>query len=107
VNRTLIVARMDPDDTEAVAKIFADSDASELPRLVGVSHRALFSFHGLYLHLIESHEDVGRTLPRVRNHPLWREVNERLASHITPYDPAWREPKDAVAQQFYSWSAPN
>lgn len=107
MNRTLIVARMDPDDTEAVAKIFAESDASELPRLIGVSHRALFSFHGLYFHLIEAPGDVTRTLPKLHDHPLFRDVNDRLAAYVRPYDPGWREPKDAVAHQFYSWSAPN
>lgn len=104
MNRTLIVARMDPTDSEAVAKIFAESDASGLPGLVGVTHRALFSFHGLYMHLIESATDVATTLPKVRDNPLFREVNTRLASHIRPYDPSWREPKDAVAEQFYAWS---
>lgn len=105
MNRTLIVARMDPTESAAVAEIFAESDAGELPSLVGVTHRALFSFHGLYMHLIESHTDVATTLPLVRDNPAFREVNTRLASHIRPYDPSWREPKDAVAQQFYAWSA--
>ncbi|HEX5494323.1 MAG TPA: TcmI family type II polyketide cyclase [Mycobacteriales bacterium] len=106
MNRTLIVARMDPTDSEAVAKLFAESDATELPGLVGVSHRALFSYHGLYLHLIESESDVAATLPTVRGNPLFVDVNTRLASHIRPYDPNWKEPKDAVAQQFYAWTAP-
>lgn len=105
MNRTLIVARMEPTESEAVAKIFAESDATELPGLVGVLHRSLYSFHGLYMHLIESETDVATTLPKVRDNALFREVNTQLASHIRPYDPGWREPKDAVAQQFYAWSA--
>ncbi|HEY9476661.1 MAG TPA: TcmI family type II polyketide cyclase [Mycobacteriales bacterium] len=105
MHRTLIVARMEPTEIAAVAEIFAESDAGELPGLVGATHRALFSFHGLYLHLVESHTDVGTTLPLVRDNPAFREVNTRLASHIRPYDPGWREPKDAMAQQFYDWSA--
>jgi cyclase len=105
MNRTLIVARMDPADTEAVANVFAESDASPLPHLVGVRSRTLFTFHGLYLHLIEADDDVRRRLPQVRDNPHWNDVNTRLGKHIEPYDPqTWRSPKDAMARAFYTWA---
>lgn len=104
--RTLIVARMSPDDAAAVARIFGESDAGELPHLVGVNRRDLFHFHGLYFHLIESDRDVGAALPAVRSNPLFTDVNTRLAQFISPFEPAtWRGPRDAMAEQFYTWSA--
>jgi cyclase len=105
-HRTLIVARMNPTDADAVAQIFGESDAGELPHLVGVSHRELFTFHGLYFHLIETADTIASPLANVREHPLFVDVNTRLEKYIGAYDPAtWRGPRDAMARGFYSWSA--
>jgi cyclase len=103
MHQTLIVARMEPDQADAVAKIFADSDAGDLPRMIGVSRRTLFRFHDLYFHLVEAEQDIAPNMPRVRSHPLWAEINQRLSRHIRPYDPGWREPRDAMATPFYLW----
>jgi cyclase len=105
VHRTLIVARMAPAHAGAVAGIFAESDASALPGLVGVTRRTLFRFHDLYFHLAEADDDIRPNLDRARAHPLFADVNTKLAEHIRPYDPAWREPADAMAETFYSWQA--
>jgi cyclase len=97
---------MSPDDAAAVAEIFGESDAGDLPHLVGVSRRDLFHFHGLYFHLIESDCDVDAALPAVRANPLFADVNARLGRYISPFEPeTWREPRDAMARQFYSWAA--
>jgi cyclase len=103
MHRTLIIARLDPGPTEAIAEIFRESDATELPHMVGVSRRTLFRFHDLYLHLVEADDEVAPTLDGVRDHDLYRDVSTRLASHVKPYDPAWREPRDAMAVPFYLW----
>ncbi|MCK9900967.1 polyketide synthase [Parafrankia colletiae] len=104
--RTLIVARMNPEDAGAVADVFAESDAGELPNLVGVARRDLFEFHGLYFHLIESRADIRGTLPPVRDHPLFLDVNSKLEKYIAAYDPqTWRGPRDAMARSFYTWLA--
>jgi cyclase len=106
-HRTLIVARMNPSDEEAVAQIFSESDAGDLPHLVGVSHRELFAFHGLYFHLIEAPDSINAPLANVREHPLFVDVNTKLEKYISAYDPAtWRGPRDAMARSFYSWTAP-
>jgi len=106
VHRTLIVARMNPEDAPAVAGIFAESDAGELPRLVGVTGRRLYRFHDVYIHVVDTAGDVRPGLAQVRTNPLFVDVNEKLAGHITAYDPAtWRGPQDAMATEFYSWSA--
>jgi cyclase len=97
---------MDASDESAVAAIFAESDAGELPHLVGVRRRDLFRFHGLYFHLIETSQDVARRLGPVRENPLFVDVDSKLARHITAYDPdSWASPADAMAQHFYSWLA--
>jgi cyclase len=104
VHRTLIVARMDPADADSVAQVFADSDATELPRRIGVSRRTLFAFHNLYFHLVEADGDIAPNLYQARDSDLYRDINTRLASFISPFDPNWREPKDAMAVPFYSWT---
>lgn len=104
-HRTLIVARMDRDDAPVVAELFAKSDSSELPHLIGAKRRTLFHFHGLYFHLVEADEAIASNLYKARSHPLYRELNEGLHAYMTPYDPDWKEPKDAMAEPFYVWQA--
>ena len=104
-HRTLIIARLDPSDTDAVAKIFAESDATDLPHMIGVSRRTLFTFHGLYFHLVEADAEITPSLYKARDTALYQDINDRLAQYMTPYDPSWKEPKDSMAAPFYSWSA--
>jgi cyclase len=106
MSRTLIVARMRQGSEEAVRNIFADSDTSELPRMLGVRERRLYRFHDLYFHSIESDEDLALPLADVREHPLFADINKKLSAHITAYDPAtWQSPSDAMAREFYLWQA--
>ena len=103
---TLIVARMAPENRQRVHDVWAESDATELPHLVGVRHRRLFAFHGLYFQLIGSDQPVGRRIEGVRGHPLFQDVNDKLKPLIGAYDPAtWRAPSDAMAKEFYAWNA--
>jgi cyclase len=104
--RGVIVARIAPDAREKVAAIFAESDAGELPHLAGVSHRSLFVLDDLYVHLVELDGDLGDRVQSIAQHPLFRQISERLSAHITPYNPeTWRSPRDANAVEFYSWDA--
>lgn len=102
-SRTLIVARLDAADRQAVADIFAESDSTDLPKMIGVQRRSLLWFHGLYFHLVEAERPIEENLYQVRQHPLFQDVNTKLARYMTPYDPSWREPKDSMAEQFYRW----
>lgn len=104
MHRTLIVARLQPGAADPIADIFAESDSTELPQMVGVNRRTLFQFHDLYFHLVEADQDITENLYRARSHPLYRDMSERLTAHVRPYDPNWKEPKDAMAQPFYVWS---
>ena len=104
--RTLIVARMRrPDSAQHIAQVFAASDAGELPGLIGVSGRSLFHFgDDLYLHLVEADTPPGPQVARHHDHPEFRGISERLQPFVLPYDPeTWREPKDAMAREFYRW----
>jgi len=104
MHRSLIVARMDPENRDAVRQIFAESDATELPLMIGVTARTLFRFHDLYLHLVEADDDIKSRLYQARSHPLYHDINTRLTSYVRPYDPGWQEPADAMAQPFYQWT---
>ncbi|MDH6135750.1 cyclase [Kitasatospora sp. MAA4] len=104
MHRALIVARMRPDAAENIAETFAASDRGELPGLIGVTGRSLFQFGDLYLHLIEADRPPGPAVAKLHGHPEFRDVSDRLASYVQAYDPAtWREPKDAMAREFYRW----
>nr|AHX24699.1 cyclase [uncultured bacterium] len=105
MHRTLIVARLRTDDPQRIADAFGSSDETELPHLVGVSRRTLFTFHDLYFHLVEADQDISPSLYRARSHPLYTDLNQRLAQLVAPYDPNWKEPKDAMASPFYVWTA--
>ena len=106
VKRGLIVARIKPGSEDAVAKIFAESDESDLPELAGVKHRSLFILDDIYIHYVETDADFEMAVDQVREHPLFKEISRKLDEHITPYDPeTWRSPKDATAKEFYIWDA--
>jgi cyclase len=106
IKRGVIVARIKPGAEEKVAAIFAESDATDLPRLTGVRHRSLFILEDIYVHLVEMDDDFDRSVAAVRDHPLFKEISKKLEPYIQPYNPAtWKSPKDATAREFYSWDA--
>ncbi|TMK71691.1 MAG: TcmI family type II polyketide cyclase [Actinobacteria bacterium] len=106
VKRGLIVARIKPGSEDEVARIFAESDESDLPTLAGVKHRSLFVLDDIYVHYVETAEDFEMAVDEVRDHPLFKDISKRLDDHITPYNPeTWRSPKDATAREFYSWDS--
>ncbi|WP_405896361.1 TcmI family type II polyketide cyclase [Streptomyces sp. NBC_00727] len=104
MHHALIVARMAAGSAPDIAELFAASDHSELPHLVGVTRRKLFQFGDVYLHMIESERPPGPEIAKVTEHPEFRAISERLTAFVSPYDPeTWRGPKDAMAQEFYRW----
>ncbi|MFC9328975.1 TcmI family type II polyketide cyclase [Kitasatospora sp. NPDC057015] len=102
--RTLIVARMKPDGATGIADVFAQSDAGELPELIGVTGRSLFQFGDVYLHLVEADRPPGPAVAQYTKHPAFRDVSEKLLPYVQAYDPqTWRGPQDAMAKEFYRW----
>ena len=107
MNRTIIVARIQPDAERAVANVFAASDATSLPHDLGVQQRALYSLQDIYLHVIDFREDPVQAMRRAQELPGFRQISDDLKPFIKPYDEKrWRSPQDAVANQFYRWSSP-
>ena len=106
IKRGVIVAKIKPGSEEEVAKIFAESDQTDLPRLAGVRHRSLFVLDDVYVHLVETDADFDEAVEGVRDHELFREISRKLDAYISPYNPeTWKSPKDATAREFYSWDA--
>nr|WP_225953394.1 TcmI family type II polyketide cyclase [Kibdelosporangium phytohabitans] len=101
----MIVAKLKTGDPAEIGEVFAESDATDLPHMVGVSRRTLFAFHDLYFHLVTAEQDINPNLYKARSHPLYQDINTRLAELVSPYDPNWKEPKDAMANPFYVWTA--
>ncbi|MFA1549850.1 TcmI family type II polyketide cyclase [Actinomadura chokoriensis] len=101
----LMIGRVEPGNEAEIAKVFGEHDASELPREIGARRRTLYSFNGLYLHLVESDIEFRAKLYENRLHPLFQETNRRMKDLITPYDPRYPTMRDAEATPFYSWSA--
>ncbi|WP_243794977.1 TcmI family type II polyketide cyclase [Saccharopolyspora gloriosae] len=62
VERTLMVARMPESNARRVEELFTESDATGLPERLGVRHRSLFRFHGVYAYLIEATPGLGDRL---------------------------------------------
>ncbi|TQK50321.1 cyclase [Streptomyces sp. SLBN-118] len=107
MNSTLIVARMAPGSSAEVARLFADFDATDMPRLMGTRRRQLFSYRGLYFHLQDFDEDNGGELiEQAKTDPRFVGISDDLKPFIEAYDPAtWRSPSDAMATRFYTWKA--
>jgi cyclase len=107
IKRGVIVARIKPGAEEEVARIFGESDETELPHITGVRHRSLFVLDDIYIHLVETDDEFADAVEKVRNHDLFKEISAQLDPYITPYNPeTWRSPKDAQAREFYSWDPP-
>jgi hypothetical protein len=97
---------MAPASEQDVAAVFARSDATSMPHQIGVRERSLFSFHDLYVHLMDFDRDVGLAMQTAQALPAFRGISEELSPFIAAYDPqTWRSPQDAVARRFYHWSA--
>jgi cyclase len=105
MHSTLIVARMHPDSSHDVAKIFGEFDGTVMPDLMGTRRRQLFTYRGLYFHLQDFDTDHGSTtIEEAKTHPLFVGISNDLKPYIEAYDPAtWRSPADAMASRFYHW----
>ena len=83
----MIVARIKPGAEEEVARIFAESDATELPQITGVRHRSLFVLDDIYIHLVETDDEFADAVEKVRNHDLFKEISAQARSLHHPVQP--------------------
>ncbi len=105
MSQVMIVAKMQPDSATEVADIFGRYDATSMPHEIGVASRALYRFHGLYVHLIDFDRPPGEAMKTAQSLTSFRAVSDELKPFITAYDPDWKSPSDAMAQRFYHWTA--
>ncbi len=108
MHSNLIVARMAPRSSAAVAELFSAFDKTDMADRMGTRRRQLFSFHGLYFHL-QDFDTVngGELIEEAKTDPRFVQISEDLKPFIEPYDPAtWRSPADAMAKRFYCWESP-
>jgi cyclase len=103
MHRSLIIAKITPGSEADVARIWAESDRTELPRVAGVTSRELYVLGDLYVHLLETEQPGGTAIAGARQHPEFQRVSERLDPYIQPYLPTWQSHRDAVANRFYRW----
>ncbi|UQX03442.1 TcmI family type II polyketide cyclase [Streptomyces sp. RerS4] len=105
MHSTLIVARMDPEASLDVAKLFGDFDATDMPHRMGTRRRQLFGYRGLYFHLQDFDSDDGaERIEDAKTDPRFVRISEDLKPYIEAYDPStWRSPADAMARRFYTW----
>lgn len=103
----LIVARMQPSSSDAVAALFAEFDKTEMPGLMGTRRRQLFHYQGLYFHLQDFGSEQGaETIEAAKSLPTFVKISKDLRPYVSAYDPeTWKSPKDAMATRFYRWAA--
>jgi cyclase len=105
MHRSLIVAKITPGAEDEVARIWTQSDKTDLPLIAGVRRRELYSLGDLYIHVLESDQPSTQTLRAARSNAEFDRISRQLEPFISPYLPTWRSPKDALATCFYSWTA--
>lgn len=103
MNRSVIVARIQPAAEQEVAAIWAESDQTELPKIAGVTHRSLYRLGDLYVHLLETVRPGADAVEAARGHAEFAQVSIKLSQYISPYLPTWKSPRDARAHCFYEW----
>jgi hypothetical protein len=97
-----MVSRMAESDAGKVAELFAQHDATDLPRQVGLTGRTLLHYQGLTFHLIESEEDIiGRIREVHADDREFRELSERLRPFLSPIVSDWSDVRDSRAREFY------
>ncbi|SDQ09952.1 TcmI family type II polyketide cyclase [Quadrisphaera sp. DSM 44207] len=102
-SRTVIVARIAPGAEPDVARVFAESDRTDLPQQLGVTERSLYSLGDAYVHLVEFDRSAEEAMAVAVGLPGFRDVSAQLQPHISPYLATWRSPADAQARCFYTY----
>jgi hypothetical protein len=105
---TTIVGRMTPGTEQAIAEVFAEHDAGDLPARLGVVGRWLYAIDDVYVHLLQQDTATADALrDRHDETPGFQGIMQDLADLIGPYrSEGWTGPQDSVATVFYRWDAP-
>jgi quinol monooxygenase YgiN len=103
-HRAVMIRKMAPADRDAVAAAFREHDRTALPRRIGVARRTLLTYHDLYIHLVEGDASFQDNMYALRGDPAFREIDDRLAKLLVPYDSERPSMRQAQAEEFYHWS---
>ena len=106
---TIILQRMVPGSEAEIARVFEESDASGLPKQLGVVGRWLYSSEDAFVHLLEQDTSIAKSARHDHDgKPEFAELMRKLAPYVSPYRPdRWQGPKDSVATVYYRWQAPD
>jgi hypothetical protein len=87
-----------------VSRLFADSDATDIPQAMGTLRRQIFLWRGIYLHIQDFGEpDAIKVISAVwtEGDPRFLQLVDDLTQVIPPYDPEG----NSLATRFYHWAA--
>lgn len=87
-----------------VSRLFAESDATDIPVTMGTLRRQLYLWRGIYLHIQDFAEpDPVKVISAVwtEGDPRFLQLVDDLTQLIPPYDPAG----NSLATRFYYWAA--
>ena len=97
--RGIIVANYKPGSEDKIVDAFKRSDATELPRLIGVKSRHVWVQGDIYVHFVEGQASLPAILKKYAEHPLFQEVKAELDQYVSliyPHLPP-------SAKQIYEW----
>ncbi|MFG1607880.1 TcmI family type II polyketide cyclase [Actinoplanes sp. NPDC049265] len=100
----VIVNTQRQEHNSEVARLFAESDATDIPVTMGTLRRQLYLWRGIYLHIQDFAEpDPVKVISAVwtEGDPRFLQLVDDLTQLIPPYDPAG----NSLATRFYYWAA--
>ena len=98
--RGIIVGKYEPGSEEKIAAAFEASDATELPRLLGVKSRHVWVQGNIYVHFVEGRTSLPTRLKEYARHPLFQEVKTELDQYVSLIYPDL----PPHARQIYEWN---
>ncbi|GHO89538.1 TcmI family type II polyketide cyclase [Dictyobacter formicarum] len=98
--RGIIVGNYKPGSEDKIVEAFARSDATELPHLVGVKSRHVWTQGEIYVHFVEARSSLPTILKEYIQHPLFKDVKAELDQYVSLIYPDL----PPMAKQIYSWT---
>lgn len=99
--RGIIVGTYKPGSEDKIAEAFERSDATELPRTIGVTSRHVWTQGDIYVHFVEASASLPTILKEYIQHPLFADVKAELDQYVSLIYPDL----PPMAKQIYQWRA--
>ncbi len=99
--RGIILAHYTPGSEDNIADAFRRSDATELPRHIGVTSRHVWVQGEFYVHFVEGRSSLPTVLKEYAEHPLFQEVKAELDQYVSLIYPD----RPPMAKEIYHWRA--